>query len=239
MAFSLDHVIFFGRTWDECIGMYALQESDLAGRRVLDCPGGPDAMVAEGLQRGLDIQAIDPQYGDEPDVLEARGRHEITDSLAKWQQDPDKAFDQDKADEYERLKLEALDSFILAYRSNRERFTVGALPDLPFDDNAFDLILSGHFLFLYASLEHGGLMANDSLDLDFHIRAVRELVRVAPEVRLFPTYATTGPARRQEFVETVMEAMRADGHEVDLVPSKWVQAEFVDFNDLLRIRRTH
>lgn len=238
MSFSLDHVIFFGRTWDECLGMYALQESDLAGKRTLDCPGGPDALVAEGLQRGLDLYAIDPQYVDEPDVLEARGRQEITDAMKAWQDDPDHEWPQDEADEFERLKLQALASFLDSYKDNRDRFLAGALPNLPFEDNAFDLILSGHFLFLYASVEHGGLMSTEELNLDFHIRAVREMVRVAPEVRLFPTYATSGPSRRQEYVHPVMDAMKAEGHDVDLVPSNWVQGNFMDFNDLLRIRRS-
>ena len=238
MKFSLDHVIFFGRTWDECLGMYAIEESDLVGKRTLDCPGGPDALVAEGLKRGLDLHAVDPQYSDEPDVLEARGHQEITDAMKAWQEDPDHNWDQNEADEYERLKLEALDAFILSYRDNRDRFLPGALPNIPYQDDAFDLILSGHFLFAYASLDHGGLMSIDSLDLDFHIRSVREMVRVAPEVRLYPTYALSGPSRRQEYVEPIMEAMQADGHKVDLVRSNWVQANFMDFNDLIRIRRS-
>ena len=181
--------------------MYSLEESDLAGVKVLDCPGGPDALVAGGLERGLDIHAIDPQYVDNPDVLEARGRKEIIDSMVQLQKDPDQAWDQEKADEFQRLKLVALEQFVVAFREHPERYQVGSLPNLPVDDDSFDLALSGNFLFAYASLERGGLMSNDDLGLDFHIEAVRELVRVASEVRIFPTFALTGPARRQEFVE--------------------------------------
>ena len=41
MPFSLDHVVFFGRTWDESMGMYALEASEPEQHRILDCPGGP------------------------------------------------------------------------------------------------------------------------------------------------------------------------------------------------------
>jgi hypothetical protein len=237
MTFSLDHVVFYGRTWEECLGMYALEESDLAGIRVLDCPGGPDALVAGGLGRGLDIHAVDPQYVDEPDVLEARGREEIIDTMVQFPQDPAQAWDQKKADEFQRLKLLALESFMVAFREHPDRFIAGSLPDLPFDEDSFDLVLSGNFLFAYASLERGGLMTTEEFGLDFHLQAVRELVRIASEVRIFPSFALTGPARRQEFVEPVMQALRSDGHEVELVPSKWIEGDYTEFNDLVRIRK--
>jgi len=50
------------------------------------------------------------------------------------------------------------------------------LPDLPFRSDAFDLVLSGHYLFLY----------DDRLDVGFHEAALRELARVGGEVRVFP-----------------------------------------------------
>ena len=237
MSFSLNHAVFFGRTWDECLGMYALKESDLSGIKILDCPGGPDALVAEGLIRGLDICAVDPQYDYESEVLEARGRKEIAETMAAWQRDPDTAWGDAKAAEFQRLKLAALDSFIVAFRAHPERYLSGSLPELPFSDDSFDLALSGNFLFVYASVERGGLMSTDKLGLDFHLASVRELVRVASEVRLFPSFAVTGPARRQEFVEPVMEALRSDGHQVDLVPAQWVEGDFTEFNDLIRIRK--
>ena len=55
-----------------------------------------------------------------------------------------------------------------------------SLPDLPFDDGAFELALSSHLLFLYS----------EQLDLTFHIRALQEMLRVATEVRVFPLPAT-------------------------------------------------
>ena len=237
MTFSLDHVVFFGRTWDECLGMYALDEEDLAGRTILDCPGGPDGLVAGGLLRGLDITAIDPQYGDGPELLESRGRTEIASSMKSWQDDPEVAFEPDVAADFERKKIEALEQFLEAFRQVPERFIAGALPALPLEDNAFDLVLSGHLLFLYACLEEGGMMEHDAFDLDFHLAATHELVRVGSEVRIFPTYTTNGPPRRQPYVEPIMDAMREAGHAVELIPARWVQGDMDAFNDVLVIRR--
>jgi hypothetical protein len=66
--------VFFGRTWQESLGMYALDESDLKGLRILDCPGGPGGLVTWALQHGIDMVAIDPQSADDADTLERRGR---------------------------------------------------------------------------------------------------------------------------------------------------------------------
>ena len=239
MPFSLDHVVFFGRTWDECMGMYALSLDDLKGRKILDCPGGPDGLVAGGLEHDINIMAIDPQYCDPPELLEQRGRQEISESMQAWQSDPAVAFDDSVAAEFKRKKMLALDMFIEAIRLAPDRFLPGALPHLPVDDGQFDLVLSGHFLFLYASLDHGGMMDHDAFDLDFHIRSVHELIRVGQEVRIFPTYTTHGTPRRQPFVEPVIEAMRSAGHTAELIPAQWVQGNLTEYNDVLVINSGH
>ncbi len=237
MPFSLDHTVFFGRTWEESTGMYGLSEEGMRGKRILDCPGGPDAMVIEGINRGLDIVACDPQYSQTPEQLEALGLKEISETMISFQKDPNVAADQKQADAYEKLKLAALSSFLEAFRGHPDRFITGSLPSLPFEDDTFDLSLSGHLLFVYSSLEQGGLMSHDELDLDFHIAAVRELVRVSRQVRIFPTWSVNKPPRRQAYVEPVMEAMAAEGHEVSLLPSQWVEMEYKEFNDFVCITK--
>ena len=58
-----------------------------------------------------------------------------------------------------------------------ERYVPVTLPSLPFKDDEFDLILSAHFLFMYA----------DRLDYPFHLSTVKELLRVSKEeIRIFP-----------------------------------------------------
>jgi hypothetical protein len=56
------------------------------------------------------------------------------------------------------------------------RYIISELPVLPFDTEQFDLALCSHFLFTYSDL----------LSQDFHLASIRELCRVAQEVRIFP-----------------------------------------------------
>ena len=59
------------------------------------------------------------------------------------------------------------------------RYVDAELPDLPFSDSSFDLALCSHFLFLYTT----------QLGEAFHHSAIREMCRVAAEVRIFPLLA--------------------------------------------------
>lgn len=156
MTLRLEHVLFFGRTWDECLNMYAIDEARHAHDRVLDCPGGPDGLVAGGLDRGFNITAVDPLYSQDADALEQQATYDINHMLERWQADPEMEWSEDRAAPYRAKKLEALGAFMVAFRSQPDRFIAGELPALAFADDAFDLVLSGHFLFTYASVEQGG-----------------------------------------------------------------------------------
>ena len=72
----------------------------------------------------------------------------------------------------------ALESFLADYaRGLRDRrYIVGELPSLPFASGSFRLAVCSHLLFLYSGL----------LSEAFHIESLRELCRVAHEVRVFP-----------------------------------------------------
>jgi hypothetical protein len=94
--------------------------------------------------------------------------------------------------------------FLADYATHPERYVASALPDLPFADDAFDLTLSANLLFLY----------DDRLEEGFHHEAMAELSRVTDgEVRVF-TLASLD-RERSEFVEPVVERLRADGHGVE------------------------
>ena len=103
------------------------------------------------------------------------------------------------------------------------RYVAAALPDLPFPEAAFDLALCSHFLFLYS----------ERLGADFHVAAVRELCRVAGEVRIFPLLSLDG--ERSPLVETVAEALTESGIEVSLegVPYEFQRGG----HQMMRIRR--
>jgi hypothetical protein len=88
----------------------------------------------------------------------------------------------------EEVRMGAMEKFLEDFELDgaRERYRVGALPRLPFLDGEFELALCSHFLFLYS----------DWLDEAFHLSSVRELLRVAREVRIFPVTEMDGRASR-------------------------------------------
>ena len=77
-----------------------------------------------------------------------------------------------------KIRMKSMLQFLADFEQGLEegRYIAAELPNLPFADNTFDLALCSHFLFLYS----------DHLDLDFHIQAITEMLRVASEVRIFP-----------------------------------------------------
>ena len=103
------------------------------------------------------------------------------------------------------------------------RYLDAELPDLPFEDQAFGLALSSHLLFLYT----------DHLSKDFHCQAVKELCRVASEVRLFPILTLAG--KRSPYVESVCEAADRTGYiaSIEKVPYEFHRGG----NQMLRIVR--
>ena len=84
------------------------------------------------------------------------------------------------------------------------RYRDAALPELPFDDGAFDLALSSHFLLLYS----------DQLDLAFHHAAALEMVRVAREARIFPLLDMAGV--RSRHLEPLIQGLAASGYTCEI-----------------------
>jgi len=76
------------------------------------------------------------------------------------------------------VRMGAMERFREDYlaEGSRARYQPQSLPHLDFPDNAFELALCSHFLFLYS----------EQLDTGFHLASVGELLRVAREVRVFP-----------------------------------------------------
>ncbi len=239
--FNLDSVAFFGRTMEEYLQAFALSTNDLIGKRVLDCPSGPDSFVAQVNTLGCDAVGVDLVYDKSAAELEAKGRADITNCLAQMKAKPEfyPAMD---FEQYSKSKTQALELFIADYKQNRKRYIHGMLPKLPFADRSFDIVLSAHLLFVYSPLEEDGYLKYghsnpQHFDLQWHHQAVREIARVsAREIRLYPTAAMNSAPRRHRYIQPIMADLCANGWRVAFEPSQYRQLS-TEMNDCLVARR--
>jgi ubiquinone/menaquinone biosynthesis C-methylase UbiE len=164
------------RSYAEYEAMFDLTE--LPGS-VLDCCAGGAGFTAEAAARGADAIAVDPAY-----ELPAA---ELVDTVRRSLPATSGIIDEHAAsfvwtwygtpERKDEFRIEAADRFLQDVSIAPERYVPGSLPELPFEDRRFELVLCSHLLFTWS----------DKYDRDWHLASLRELVRVsASEVRVFP-----------------------------------------------------
>lgn len=182
MSITLDQVVPWGRSLDEYRRIFDMSERDMAAN-ILGCGDGPASFNAEMTALGRSVVSCDPIYAFSKEQI-ARRVEDTYDPIVEqvrrnaqnyiWSEfrDPD-ALGQHR--------LATMRAFLSDFDSGRARarYLPDALPALSFADGQFDLALCSHLLFLYS----------EQLALEFHIAAIRELCRVAREVRIFPLLA--------------------------------------------------
>jgi hypothetical protein len=205
--------------------MFALSDEDLT-RRILGCGDGPASFNAEATRLGSTVISCDPIYRWE--AIDIRERVTTTrDEILEQTRRNAGEFVWDSirsVDQLGRIRMAAMDAFLDDFSDGKAqgRYVDNELPTLPFADRSFDLALCSHFLFLYS----------DQLGEAFHHQSLRELCRLAGDVRIFPVLALGG--RRSPFIDDVMTRLRDEGHEVALeqVPYEFQRGA----NHMMRIR---
>src|SRR5262245_44701463 len=225
--FTLDQVVPWGRSFDEYRRMFALTEHDL-GVRLLGCGDGPASFNAEGTRRGARIISCDPIYRYDANEIQDRIAATYDTLLNQARQNMDEFVWTSirSVDELGRVRMSAMEEFLKDYpRGCAEgRYIDAELPNLPFGDESFDLALCSHLLFLYSA----------QLGESFHLSAIREMSRVAFEVRVFPLLALG--ATPSPWVAPLAEACRAEGFAVSIedVPYEFQRGG----NQIMRIHRS-
>jgi SAM-dependent methyltransferase len=172
-------VLVTSRAYDEYVAFFDVEVGALRGRRVLDCSAGASSFVARACRNGVSAVAVDPAYAMGRDALAEVAGRGLRDGNLIADRFPGR-FTWDwygSVEARERMRTRALAEFVLDRAEHPARYVTGSLPSLPFPDDAFDLALCSHLLFTWA----------DRLGRDWHLAALRELCRVATEVRVFPT----------------------------------------------------
>jgi len=225
MAFTLEKIVPWGRSFDEYVAMFALSADDLAGR-ILGCGDGPASFNAVLSGQGGRVISADPMYAFSADEIARRIDETYERVMAETRRNAGEFVWRHirSVEQLGRVRRAAMAEFLADYPAGRAagRYVPGELPDLPFRTGAFDLAVCSHLLFLYS----------EQLSEDFHVEAIGELCRVAGEVRIFPLLELG--SRPSRHVEAVIRRLRQAGWAAAVEP---VPYEFQrGGNEMLRVR---
>jgi hypothetical protein len=221
-ALNLNRVVFIGRTFSEYMAMFNLHPSQLNGLKILDCPSGTSSFVAEAFSGQYNIQEVigcDLLYNKEVDIdeLRNRGKEDLDYMIKQLSMVSDLYYwniYSSISDLYEARNI-AFNRFFSDYELDRiasrkrnntkSRYIHAALPNLPFLNRTFDLVLSSNLLFYYHNM----------FDYHFHLNSILELLRVSnKEVRIFPCQRPDGilPDYFDELLEDINNRMDKNIH---------------------------
>ncbi|MEU4190566.1 hypothetical protein AB0E69_01610 [Kribbella sp. NPDC026611] len=211
------------RSYAEYEAMFDLKELPDS---VLDSCAGGASFTAEAAARGVDAIAVDPAYELEPAELVDTVRRSLpaTSGIVDehqgsfvwhWYGSPQ------RKDEY---RIEAADRFLQDIEIAPERYIAAGLPELPFGDRRFELVLCSHLLFTWA----------DKYDQEWHAAALRELIRVSNhEVRVFPL-VMQGAGDPIPWLPELLESLEGVTSEIRKVPYEFQAGA----NEMLVVTRT-
>lgn len=225
MAFQLNSVVSWGRNLEEYRQMFLLDDKDMA-KKIAGFGDGPASFNCEAAKGGCDITSFDPIYQFTKQELESRIEEVRVTVMQQMKENQDNYVwtNIKSLEELENLRMSAMRLFLSDFEKGKKegRYQYHELPEsLPYEDSAFDIGLSSHFLLMYTALGY-----------DFHIQAISEMLRVCKEVRIFPIVDLNG--KRSELIEKVVEYFREKGH----VEIKRTEYEFQkDANKVLIIRK--
>ena len=226
MPITYTEVKPWGRSFREYVGMFTLTAADLQ-KQILGCGDGPASFNAEASAQGYRVTSADPIYTLSAAQIEQRIDETWQEILEQMRPNMDSFVwtHFNSLEDVRDARLSAMRQFLadLERGKSEGRYIDASLPELPFEDSSFDLALCSNFLFLYS----------DHFSTDFHIAAVREMCRVAAEVRIFPLYDLNN--RESIHVEPVIAALQAHGWTAE---RECVDYEFLrGANHMLRIVR--
>ncbi len=205
--FVLEKVVPWGRSYSDYLNMFHLTEQDLKGN-ILGCGDGPSSFNSEMNKRGCQVISCDPLYQLSRKEIQQNIRESYNKILKQASLNMEN-FIWDTFKTIEELgedRVKAMNIFLADYDLGKKekRYLAEGLPDLPFPSKQFDLVLCSHLLFIYTK----------QLSLDFHINSIKEMCRVAREVRIFPLIDLT--LNRSPYVDAVLSEFYRLGIEVKI-----------------------
>ena len=175
MLLNLENIAITGRTFEEYSAFFDLKLEDLKGKKILDSPSGASSFVSTANKNGVDVTGVDLIYEFDKNSIEVQGYKTIEKIYqdTSWMDVYKMDFYKSK-ENHRNHRENALKAFVGDF--NKKDYVFAKLPNLPFENDCFNLALSSHLLFVYDNM----------LDYDFHKNSILEMLRVSKEVRIFP-----------------------------------------------------
>lgn len=201
-------LVLWGHNIDDYREMFDLSQDDIQSSRILEFGCGPNAVNSQQTHKNNQIVSCDPLFVLDKDTLASKTSL-IFAEMAQEVEKEQEYFDFSRNGSLEQLLAKrqlGLDEFFTDYESGKAQGRYWGVDNyqLPFADFSFDFALSAHYLF--AEL--------DEQTVDFHLKIIRELARVAKEVRIFPLIDKEGNA--SEFLGPVMLGLQKDNYGVEV-----------------------
>ena len=204
MPLNFENIAITGRIFEEYSAFFDLELEDLKSKKILDCPSGASSFVQTLKQNGIFAKGVDIIYKFTKDEIEKQGIKTLEKIYqnTSWMDAYKMDFYKTK-ENHKKHREDALKGFLKDY--NLDDYIYCELPNLPFENKEFDLLLSSHLFFVY----------DDRLDYDFHKNSILEMLRVSKEVRLFPLVDIQNSKALEEknfspFVYKIIEELSKD-----------------------------
>jgi hypothetical protein len=203
------------RGFEEYMRMFSLEEEDLRTGDILDVAAGASSFTVEAGTRGYQAFAVDPRYALPQEEMYAVAAAEIETSTAKLAGLTD-IFDYSyygDLNHHRAMREASLKLFQSDFGKpeSRQRYCAGMLPELPFEDGRFGLVVCSHFLFLYA----------EQFGRDFHLQALKEMLRIcksAGQVRIYPLLSLR--FQPSAHLGGLLEELAGEGVQGEMLPSR-------------------
>lgn len=205
----------WGYHFDEYLGMFDLSLSDLTQKklRILEYHCGPSAVNKELNEKKLPIVSCDPLYNLNEENLQNKLTHFFPERALELRQEKNKLDLSLYEGDVEKLiqkRKEGLDLFFADYEKGKAegRYLGCNEKELPFEHFSFDIAISTYYLFSDLDIENA----------EFHLKIIKELARVAKEVRIFPLLDSNN--KPSSFLGPVLLGLQQEnyGAEVKEVP---------------------
>ncbi|BBC24321.1 SAM-dependent methyltransferase [Pseudanabaena sp. ABRG5-3] len=204
----LDQIVPFGRSKTEYELMFALSDGD-RHKSIIGIGDGPASFNAEMTSAGYRVTSIDPIYQFTASEIKSRFDACVDNIIEQVRNTPDNwVWSYHKSpDDLRANREKAIALFLEDYdRGKAEgRYIKAELPKLEFPNQQFQLALCSHFLFLYS----------DHLSFEFHLESIRELCRIAEEVRIFPLL--TLAQVRSPYIDQICSLLASEGISSEIV----------------------